>query len=143
MNEKLQYSYGLEKVVFKSEQNQHWSYLRKGPFTFYVDNFLGFFDPSLPQKTNTEMHTGLFILPNFNLWVVLGKRGCLNKSSNLSIILKIKPDYYEVHYSFFVCYSWSGVWCGGKILYQNHEKCQKMPNKMAQNGHFWSQWLLT
>ena len=53
-----------------------------------------------PQKMNTEMHTGLYILPNFKFWSVFGRRGCLNKSPNLSILLKIKSDNYEVQYSF-------------------------------------------
>ena len=45
-----------------------------------------------PQKTNTEMHTGIYILPNFKFWAVFGRRGCSYKSPNLSILLKIKFD---------------------------------------------------
>ena len=60
-----------------------------------------------PKKTNTEMHTGLYILPNFKFWAVFGRRGCLNKSPNLSILLKIKSDQNEVQYS-FLCSLFSG-----------------------------------
>ena len=38
-----------------------------------------------PRKTNTEVPTGLYILPDFKFWAVFGRRGCLNKSLNLSI----------------------------------------------------------
>ena len=36
---------------------------------------------TIPRKTNTEVPTGLYILPNFKFWAVFGRRGCLNKSA--------------------------------------------------------------
>ena len=47
----------------------------KTPCDKHHTKILRFYFRLHPRKTNTEVPTGLYILPNFKFWAVFGRRG--------------------------------------------------------------------